>query len=75
MSLYKVSSLSEVSYGTVRRMNQAMMMQDKETLKKILDPVLYPVGVNPVIRYEEATLIVRRMLFAAKRGFALDINY
>lgn len=67
-----IASATGENQETVRQIKKAIASADSRTLEKLLHPENNRPGRRPVLTGDEEKLVSQRLIYAARRGFALD---
>jgi len=73
-NISEISRATNVSRRTVNRIRAAIDNNATETLQKLLSPVDNQRGRPHILSPSEEKMLVSRLLYAAKRGFGLDVE-
>ena len=64
---------TKVSEATCYRIKRMAARENSDGLRKLLNPEVNPPGRRSILSVEQQQMIVERLLFAARRGFAGDV--
>ncbi len=72
ISLREIARTTNFGKPNLSRLHKHLYENDEAALAKILSPSLYKAGKTTMLTNEEKTMVVERLIFAAKRAFAAD---